>query len=136
MKKLSLVFIVFVVLVIPVSGFTDVFDGSKPLACAVVEVYECAPGSDCVKGTAGNFNFPDFVKIDFKSKQLTGKSKNQRVLTSPVTTIEKQKGNLILQGFQEGRAWNVVIDQATGHMTGTVGADEFAFVIFGACIPQ
>ncbi len=56
------------ILIFPVITIAQDFDGSKPLICAIVEINECAPGADCLKGIAGDFNFPQgfILKIDFK----------------------------------------------------------------------
>ncbi len=102
----------------------------------MIEVIECAPGIECRKGIPDNFEFPQFIKINFKEKMLVGKSNNQRIDTSPIEKVEIMEGNLILHGSQNGRAWNIVISQATGKMTGTVAADGFSFTVFGACIAQ
>lgn len=134
-KQLTkLMIVVMACLVWPAICFAQGFDGSRNLVCSVVEVVECAPGDGCIEGTARNFNFPEFIRIDFENKQLIGKSQNQRVLTSPVDTVNTVDGNLILHGSQNGRAWSMVISQATGRYTGTVAADGFSFSIFGACI--
>ncbi len=112
------------------------FDGSKPLLCAVVEVVECAPAKGCIKGVSENWQFPQFVKIDFKQKMMTGLLRNEARPTAPIDKVEVQEGRLILHGTQNGRAWNMVISQKTGHMTGTIAADDFSFTVFGACIVQ
>jgi len=124
------------ILIFPVLTIAQDFDGSKPLICAIVEINECAPGADCLKGIAGDFNFPQFLKINFKDKTLVGKFQNQKMQTSPIEKVESQNGNLILHGSQNGRAWNIVISQTTGEMVGTVAADGFSFTVFGACIAQ
>ena len=106
------------------------------MICAIIEVSECAPGIECLKGIASDFNFPQFIKINFKKKILIGKSKNQKMLTSPIETLKSEDGNLILQGVQNKRAWNMVISETTGEMTATVAGEGFSFIVFGACIAQ
>ncbi len=136
--KLFVFFVIFTAgLLLPALGTAGGFDGTGPITCAIVEIYETGPGSQpVVQGTAKSFNFPDFIQLDFKTKQLIGKSKAQKTLTSPIATRDVQDGKLILHGSQQGRAWNMVISQGSGHMTATVAADEFAFTIFGACLPR
>lgn len=137
MKLYLCIVLLAVGVLLPVPGFAGGFDGSGPITCAIVEIFETGPGSQpVVQGTAKSFNFPDFIQLDFKTKQLIGKSKAQKTLTSPIATQDVQDGKLILHGSQQGRAWNLVISQASGHMTATVAADEFAFTIFGACLPR
>lgn len=137
MLKIKVLFIsILAVLIFPFFATAQDFDGSKPLIGSVMEVIECAPGTECKKGLPENFEFPDFIKINFTEKILVGKSNNQRIDTSPIEKVEIQDGNLILHGSQNGRAWNIVISQTTGKMTGTIAADGFSFTVFGACIAQ
>ncbi len=137
MIKIKFVFIlILAMLIFPFFAAAQDFDGSKPLICSVMEVVECAPGIECDKGLPENFEFPEFIKINFTEKMLVGKANNQRITTSPIEKVETMEGNLILHGSQNGRAWNIVISQATGKMTGTIAADGFSFTVFGACIAQ
>jgi hypothetical protein len=48
--------------------------------------------------------------------------------------MERMDGKLILQGVQNGKAWSMVITEATGKMTLTASDDQAGFVIFGACM--
>lgn len=124
---------ILIILMVPFHGAAQDFDGSKPLVCSAVEVFECAPGEACVEGLAEEFDFPHFIRIDFKSNLLTGKTGDQTEETSPIDTVQTMEGNLILHGSQNGRAWNIVLSQTTGKMTGTIAADGFTFSVFGAC---
>ncbi len=49
----------------PLQGVAADFDGSKPLACAIVEAIECVPGEGCIKGWAEDLNLPRFLTVDF-----------------------------------------------------------------------
>jgi hypothetical protein len=40
---------------------------------------------------------------------------------------------LIAQGNQNGRGWSMVIDRATGLMTGAITDTQGAFVLTGSC---
>jgi hypothetical protein len=42
------------------------FDGSKPLLCAIIEIYDCGAEGECEKATPGEVDAPRFFKIDFK----------------------------------------------------------------------
>ncbi len=135
-KTKALFILILAILIFPFYAAAQDFDGSKPLICSVMEVIECAPGIECDKGLPETFEFPEFIKINFTEKVLVGKANNQRIATSPIEKVETMEGNLILHGSQNGRAWNIVISQATGKMTGTIAADGFSFTVFGACIAQ
>jgi len=111
------------------------FDGSVPLICAVIETIECGEDGKCQNGTADNINIPQFLKINFKTKTISGK-KGEEEKTTKIENMERSDGKLILQGTQTSKGWSMVIDETTGKMTITASGDQVGFVVFGACTPQ
>ena len=118
---------------LPLISTAGDFDGSKPLICAVIEDFDCIPGGECLSGTAESINIPQFLRIDFKEKVITGKRGDGKVLSTTVNNMEPADGKMILQGIQKGKAWSMVITEATGKMTITAADDQAGFVVFGAC---
>jgi hypothetical protein len=112
------------------------FDGSKPLLCAVIETIECTPDGEVLRGEAESIDMPPFLKIDFKKKTISGTLEDGTVRTTEIKGMEQTDGNLILQGVQNGKAWNMVIGEANGKATIAASGNQVGFVVFGACIPQ
>ena len=52
---------------------------------------------------------------------------------SKIEKVDHGEGVLILSGTQNGRGWNLTINESTGYMVLTVAGDQVAFVVFGAC---
>jgi hypothetical protein len=94
-------------------------DGSVPLLCAVVETFECSENGDCQQGTAQSINFPQFLKINFKTKIISGNRVGGEERTTKIENMEHSNGKLILQGTQNGKGWSMVITEAIGKMTVT-----------------
>ena len=137
MKKIKLMGLALLCLLItPLSIAAGDFDGSKPLLCATIETFECGPGSDCYRGTAQRINVPQFLKINFKEKKISGTRESGEALTTKIESMESMDGNLILQGVQNGKAWSMVIMGTNGKTTLSVSGDQVGFVVFGACMPQ
>lgn len=107
------------------------FDGSVPLLCAPTELMECAPGGDCQKRTAEDINLPPFLDLDVKAQVLAAADGSRR--TAPIQRVERANGHLIVQGGQEGRAWSLVIEEATGKLSAGVLDQQGVFAVFGAC---
>jgi hypothetical protein len=118
---------------LPLTSAAHDFDGSKPLICAVIEDFDCIPGDECLSGTAESINIPQFLKIDFEEKVITGKKGDGQVRSTTVKNMERVDGKMILQGIQNGKAWSMVITETTGKMTITAADDQVGFVVFGAC---
>ena len=133
-KLMSLVLLCLLVTPLPVAAGD--FDGSKPLLCAVIDTFECGPGGECEWGNAESINMPQFLKINFKKKTISGTRESGEVRTTEIENMERVDGKLILQGVQNGRAWSMVITEATGKMAVTASDDQVGFVVFGACTPH
>jgi hypothetical protein len=42
----------------------------------------------------------------------------------------------VLQGYENGRAFSFMIDEATGDVTAAVARETVAVSVFGACTPR
>lgn len=107
------------------------FDGSVPLLCVPIEITECEAAGKCYQGSAEDVNLPQFIKVNFKDKLLTGVDNPPR--TTPIDYMERENGKIVLHGGQAGRGWTIVISEATGKLTASISDDGTGFVIFGAC---
>jgi hypothetical protein len=44
-------------------------------------------------------------------------------------------GLLVIQGFENTRAFSITISEESGKLVGAIAGDEEGFLIFGACTP-
>jgi hypothetical protein len=135
-KTILLILVLVLTTCLPAQVSAGDFDGSKPLICATIETLECEPGGKCHKGTAESIDIPQFLKINFKKKIISGTGEDGTVRTTKIENISRIPGKLIIQGVQEGRAWSSVISEVTGKMTLSASDDQLGFVVFCACIPK
>ena len=105
-------------------------DGSAPILCAVHAVMDCEAGN-CERSTAEEAQVPPFVRVDISRRLLTSVDGAR---TSPIAQTQRVGGRLMFQGMQNHRVWGAVINEQTGSMWATVGEDDGAIVISGACI--
>jgi hypothetical protein len=110
------------------------FDGSQDLLCAPTDLAQCDETARCERVSPSEVDLPPFIRVDFAKKRLMSLADPPR--ETPIDTVHQHEGSTILQGAQNGRAWSLVIDHATGRMTGSVADDEGAFAVFGACTPR
>lgn len=118
----------------PLGAVAMVFDGSKPLLCASIEAFECAPG-DCEWGGSQSVNFPQFLRVYFQDKQIKAIRANGETITTKIRQMSELDDRIVLQGVENGLGWAVTIANDTGRMSLTASGNEVAFVIFGACTP-
>ncbi len=143
MKILGMIGLVLCVFILPFTGATADFDGSKPLNCVFGDLIECDLGADCRRVTAESINAPKMLSVDFKQNKITQTQQGQGGRTSVIERMKHVDGKLILQsaeegyeGVKDGLGWSLAISEETGQMVLTASGDEVGFVIFGTCTPK
>lgn len=116
------------------------FDGSKPLICALMDLVECDAGATCQSKTAEELGLPQFFRINFNDKKISGTQSGGSEKSTPIENLKHIDGKLIIQGAQEGVedvrdgvGWSLAIAEDTGKLVLTASGDEVGFVVFGAC---
>ncbi len=120
----------------PAAGAATPFDGSAPMQCAIQTVMVCDDPAVCVRGTAQTVNFPPVVKVDVGQRLISGAATGR---TAKIRSVSRGGGRLLLHGEEMGIggiAWNVVIVEASGVMSGAVLSHGGGFLMFGACTPS
>lgn len=108
------------------------FDGSAPMLCAVTSISECTADGKCERSVAQEgSNLPTFLRLDVKGGMLKGNDNSGR--KTPIRASTVVDGQLLLQGYENGKAWNMVIDTQTGRWGGSVVEEDGSFALFGAC---
>ncbi len=129
-----------------VAGFLSVtavaadFDGSNPLICSFGHVVECVNGAECLAVTNDAVDAPDFVKLDFRKKQIVSTTAGEDSAASDINVTDLST-HLMVQGTQGSGQGNTLgfslsIDKATGQMVAAGAGENAGFVIFGACTPN
>ena len=128
------------ILITPVSVFSGDFDGSKPLLCASIKIFECTAGGGCVEVMPGEINVPSFFRIDFRTNTISVTRPDGSTRSTTIERTERVDGKLILQGAEEGiegvrdgLGWTMAIREDNGRTVLTASGDDVAFIIFGAC---
>lgn len=126
--------LVVVLLVVPLSASLAAdFDGSQKLLCVPTDATECSGAGECSRVTVEEINIPKWITVDFKKKELSGTDSDGEAETTAIENVRTAEGQTILQGSENGRAWSVTIDQATGDMTAAIAGSGTGFVLFGVC---
>jgi hypothetical protein len=112
-------------------AFASDFDGSKALICATVEARDCVLGSTCYAGHAREIGAPGFMRIDFAGKTIKGPERK-----TPITSMEKGKNQLMMQGTELGYGWAFAINQSNGDFSASMTNIDGTFLLFGSCTPD
>jgi len=113
------------------------FDGTEPLICSFGHVIECVSGSQCVAVSNDKVDAPDFVKLDFRKKQIVSTTGGEDSPASEINVTDLIT-HLIVQGNQgsgqgDALGYSLSIDKATGQLAVAGAGENAGFVIFGAC---
>jgi hypothetical protein len=109
-----------------------VYDGSRPLLCAAVEVLACEENSRaCTREVPESVNLPPFLRIDAARRRIEATDGSNR--GADIMTVATVDGRLLMQGAQNGRGWNLVVAPDSGRMSVAVAGDRVGYVVFGSC---
>ena len=123
----------FLVGLAPGSGAAQL-DGTTPMQCEIKAVMACTGGDSCVRGTSATVALPPVLVIDVGARLVSGDRSGRTVR---ITSVGHGAGRLMLHGEEVeigGRAWNVVVMEATGTMTGAVLSEPGGYLMFGTCV--
>ena len=55
--------------------------------------------------------------------------------STPIASLTRENGLIVIQGFEDGRAFSFAIDEATGDLNAAIATASGANVVFAACTP-
>lgn len=142
MKLIDRQIFAFVASIFGVTAIAADFDGSEPLICSFNQVVECDAGSECRVVTHESVDAPDFIKVDFRRKQVVSSTAGVDSPPDDIDNVTNLDNSIVLQGVQGGTegvrdtlGWSMSINHETGRMVLTGAGENAGFVVFGACTP-
>jgi hypothetical protein len=111
----------------------DDLTGADQLLCTAVQATNCTNDGDCAQDLPWNLNVPQFIQVDLKARRLSTTKASGENRSTPIETLKRENGQIVLQGFERGRAFSFVIAETTGMLSAAVAAQGKAVVVFGAC---
>jgi len=122
-------------LLVPSGVLADDLTGAEKMLCSAVQATVCWPEGDCEIGPPWNWNIPQFIEIDLDKKILSTTQASGENRKTEIRNLEREEGNIFLQGFEQGRAFSFVITEETGRLAVAVARDGITVSVFGACTP-
>ena len=113
----------------------DDLTGADRLICAATTILACAETGDCTEVLPAELNVPQFIEIDLAGKRLSTTKASGENRSTPILTLKREQGRIVLQGYEAGRAFSFVISEADGRSSAAVARDGLSVAVFGACTP-
>ena len=114
----------------------DDLTGEDRILCAAVEATRCMERSGCITENPWNLNIPEFIEIDLKAKTFSTTRASGENRMTPIRSLTREEGLVILQGFEGGRAFSFVIHEQSGMASVAVARDGITVSVFGSCTPM
>jgi hypothetical protein len=115
--------------------FADDISGSSQFLCTAVQASGCSADGQCHTGPPWSLNVPQFIEVDLKAKELRTTKASGENRKTPIRNLERDGPMIILQGYEKGRAFSIMIDEETGDLSAAVARDEVGVSVFGSCTP-
>lgn len=120
---------------VAVPVMADDLRGADRFLCSTLQATACGAEIECVSLPPPELNIPQFVQVDMPGKKLATTPASGENRTTPLQTVQREEGRIILQGHEAGRAFSLVIEEATGRASFASAADSRGVVVFAACTP-
>jgi hypothetical protein len=118
---------------IPAAQADDV-SGADRILCASIEATRCDLDG-CVTQDPVLWNIPQFLEIDLVARRLQTTAASGQNRATPIATLVRDNGHLYIQGLEGGRAFSLVIHEASGELNAAVAASGSSTAVFAACTP-
>jgi len=108
-------------------------DGSSDIVCAATHVVACTEDGVCLQGQAKTFDLPELLVLDTKIKALRSTRESGVKAVSPIKNMELNGDQLVIQGVENSRGWDIAINAKTGNMSASGVGDGVSFLVHGTC---
>ena len=113
----------------------DDLTGADRFLCTPIQATLCVEDGECAVDLPWNVNIPEFIEVDLEAKRLATTAASGENRATPIEHLRREDGNIVFHGFEMGRAFSWVIDEASGRLTAAIATDGISVAIFGACTP-
>jgi len=123
-------------LALSASASGDDLKGQDRILCTAVQATVCTTDGDCSIEAPWNLNIPQFIEINLKDKTASTTKASGENRSSPLSTVTREEGLIVIQGVEAGRAFSFVITEDTGFASIAVARQSVTVSVFGACTPM
>ena len=114
----------------------DDLTGADRFLCTAAQVTACYDDGECLTLPPWELNVPQFIEVDLEARTLSTTKASGQNRSTPIANLEREKGQIVLQGYENGRAFSFLITEKTGMASIAVAREGLGVSIFGACTPM
>jgi len=134
-KSLVVVLLLLPLLAAAPAARADDLTGASRLLCSVVSVGRCDLDG-CTDDTPDGALIPQFVIVDLGAKLLSTTPASGENRSTPIESLRREGGLIVLQGLQNGRAFSFVIAEKSGNASVAIAREELVLAVSAVCTPM
>jgi len=116
------------------AALADDLTGASRFLCSTISVGRC-DADGCEADTPEGANIPQFVTIDLGAKLVSTTPASGENRSTPLESVRREGGLIVLQGLQNGRAFSFVIGEKSGRASVAIAREELVLAVSAACTP-
>jgi hypothetical protein len=117
------------------AAVADDLTGASRFLCSVVTVGRC-DSDGCTDDTPDGALIPQFVIVDLGAKLLSTTPASGQNRTTPIASLRREGGLVVLQGLENGRAFSFVIAEKSGSASVAIAREELVLAVSAVCTPM
>ena len=98
----------------------DDLTGADRFLCTPIQATLCVEDGECAVDLPWNVNIPQFIEVDLEAGRLATTAASGANRATPIEHLRRIDGNIVFHGFEMGRAFSWVIDEASGRVTAAI----------------
>jgi hypothetical protein len=115
-------------------AIADDLTGANRFVCSVVTISRCYIDG-CLDDTPDGALVPQFVIVDLGEKLLSTTQASRQNRSTPIESVRREGGLIVLQGLENGRAFSFVIGEKSGVASVAIAREELVLAVSAACTP-
>ena len=112
----------------------DDLTGASRFLCSVVSVGRCDVDG-CTVDTPDGALIPQFVIVDLGAKLLSTTPASGENRSTPIESLRREGGLVVLQGLENGRAFSFVVAEKSGSASVAIAREELVLAVSAVCTP-
>ncbi len=117
------------------SASADDIRGADKLLCSILQTSLCFAEVECTNIPPSSLNVPQFIEIDIKAKRLSTTAASGENRQTPIESVSRKDGHLLLHGYEQERAFTMLVPELTGLASFASVGEDRSVVAFAACTP-
>jgi hypothetical protein len=113
----------------------DNIAGVDRFLCSTLRATVCVADGNCATVAPADLNIPQFIEVDTKAKSLATTAASGENRRTTAALISRAEERLVMQGYENGRAFSMLVREETGQASFASVADDRSVIVFAACTP-